>query len=44
MHIELPEKRYYAIGEVAKAFKVNTTKACTSVDTQDIPPDPANNR
>jgi len=25
MHIELPEKRYYAIGEVAKAFKVNTS-------------------
>ena len=25
MHIELPEKRYYAIGEVAKAFGVNTS-------------------
>jgi DNA-binding transcriptional MerR regulator len=25
MHIELPEKRYYGIGEVAKAFKVNTS-------------------
>lgn len=25
MHIELPEKRYYAIGEVAKAFNVNTS-------------------
>ena len=25
MQIELPEKRYYAIGEVAKAFKVNTS-------------------
>ncbi len=25
MHIELPEKRYYNIGEVAKAFKVNTS-------------------
>ncbi|NNE33251.1 MAG: MerR family transcriptional regulator [Winogradskyella sp.] len=25
MHIDLPEKRYYAIGEVAKAFKVNTS-------------------
>ena len=25
MHIELPEKRYYAIGEVAKVFKVNTS-------------------
>ena len=25
MHIELPEKRYYSIGEVAKAFKVNTS-------------------
>ncbi|WP_044403016.1 MerR family transcriptional regulator [Lacinutrix sp. Hel_I_90] len=25
MQIELPEKRYYAIGEVAKAFDVNTS-------------------
>ena len=25
MHIELPEKRYYGIGEVARAFKVNTS-------------------
>ncbi len=25
MHIDLPEKRYYAIGEVAKAFDVNTS-------------------
>jgi DNA-binding transcriptional MerR regulator len=25
MFIELPEKRYYAIGEVAKAFNVNTS-------------------
>lgn len=25
MHIELPEKRYYAIGEVANAFNVNTS-------------------
>jgi len=25
MHIELPEKRYYSIGEVAKAFEVNTS-------------------
>ncbi|MBD0833631.1 MerR family transcriptional regulator [Aestuariibaculum sediminum] len=25
MHIELPEKRYYSIGEVAKAFQVNTS-------------------
>jgi len=25
MHVELPEKRYYAIGEVAKAFDVNTS-------------------
>ncbi len=25
MHIELPEKRYYGIGEVAKAFNVNTS-------------------
>jgi DNA-binding transcriptional MerR regulator len=25
MHIELPEKRYYGIGEVAKAFEVNTS-------------------
>ena len=25
MHIELPEKRYYSIGEVAKAFKVNAS-------------------
>jgi len=25
MDIELPEKRYYAIGEVAKAFNVNTS-------------------
>ena len=25
MQIDLPEKRYYAIGEVAKAFNVNTS-------------------
>lgn len=25
MHIELPEKRYYGIGEVAEAFGVNTS-------------------
>ncbi|WP_179343952.1 MerR family transcriptional regulator [Winogradskyella ursingii] len=25
MHIDLPEKRYYSIGEVAKAFKVNAS-------------------
>ena len=25
MQVELPEKRYYSIGEVAKAFKVNTS-------------------
>ena len=25
MHIDLPEKRYYKIGEVAKAFHVNTS-------------------
>jgi DNA-binding transcriptional MerR regulator len=25
MHIELPEKRYYKIGEVAKAFHVNAS-------------------
>ncbi len=25
MHIDLPDKRYYGIGEVAKAFKVNTS-------------------
>lgn len=25
MHIDLPEKRYYSIGEVAKAFNVNTS-------------------
>ncbi|MEL6917037.1 MAG: MerR family transcriptional regulator [Bacteroidota bacterium] len=25
MHVELPEKRYYGIGEVAKAFAVNTS-------------------
>jgi DNA-binding transcriptional MerR regulator len=25
MHIELPEKRYYGIGEVAKAFGVNAS-------------------
>lgn len=25
MHIELPEKRYYNIGEVASAFDVNTS-------------------
>ncbi|MFV0530479.1 MAG: MerR family transcriptional regulator [Flavobacteriales bacterium] len=25
MHIELPEKLYYTIGEVAQAFKVNTS-------------------
>ena len=25
MHIDLPEKRYYSIGEVAKAFHVNTS-------------------
>ena len=25
MHIDLPEKRYYSIGEVANAFGVNTS-------------------
>ena len=25
MHIDLPEKRYYGIGEVADAFDVNTS-------------------
>jgi DNA-binding transcriptional MerR regulator len=25
MHIDLPEKRYYGIGEVARAFNVNTS-------------------
>ncbi len=25
MYVELPEKRYYGIGEVAKAFRVNTS-------------------
>ncbi|SFW70135.1 transcriptional regulator [Sinomicrobium oceani] len=25
MHIQLPEKRYYSIGEVARAFQVNTS-------------------
>ena len=25
MHINLPEKRYYKIGEVAKAFQLNTS-------------------
>jgi len=25
MEIDLPEKRYYSIGELAKAFKVNTS-------------------
>ena len=25
MHIDLPEKRYYKIGEVASAFNVNTS-------------------
>ncbi len=25
MELDLPEKRYYGIGEVAKAFKVNTS-------------------
>ncbi|GHC48309.1 MerR family transcriptional regulator [Ulvibacter litoralis] len=25
MHVELPERRYYGIGEVAKAFDVNTS-------------------
>ena len=25
MHINLPEKRYYSIGEIAKAFDVNTS-------------------
>lgn len=25
MHIDLPDKRYYGIGEVAKAFGVNTS-------------------
>lgn len=25
MHLDLPEKRYYSIGEVAKAFDVNTS-------------------
>ncbi|MFL9845090.1 MerR family transcriptional regulator [Flavobacterium rhizosphaerae] len=25
MHLELPEKRYYSIGEIAKAFNVNAS-------------------
>lgn len=25
MHVQLPDKRYYSIGEVARAFKVNTS-------------------
>lgn len=25
MHVDLPEKRYYGIGEVARAFGVNTS-------------------
>ncbi|MDX1721074.1 MAG: MerR family transcriptional regulator, partial [Salegentibacter mishustinae] len=25
MHLNLPDKRYYGIGEVAEAFKVNTS-------------------
>ena len=25
MHLDLPEKRYYSIGEIAKAFNVNTS-------------------
>lgn len=25
MHVDLPEKRYYGIGEVARAFNVNTS-------------------
>ena len=25
MELNLPEKRYYSIGEIAKAFKVNTS-------------------
>ena len=25
MHVDLPEKRYYKIGEVAKAFNVNAS-------------------
>ncbi len=25
MHVDLPEKRYYGIGEVARAFEVNTS-------------------
>ena len=25
MHVDLPEKRYYSIGEVAKAFNVKTS-------------------
>ncbi len=25
MHVDLPQKRYYKIGEVAKAFNVNTS-------------------
>ena len=25
MHINLPEKRYYSIGEIAKALNVNTS-------------------
>lgn len=25
MHLELPEKRYYSIGEVSRAFNVNTS-------------------
>ncbi|HBB48338.1 MAG TPA: transcriptional regulator [Flavobacteriaceae bacterium] len=25
MHVDLPDKRYYSIGELAKAFEVNTS-------------------
>jgi len=25
MHVNLPDKRYYSIGELAKAFEVNTS-------------------
>ena len=32
MHLELPTKRYYSIGEIAKAFDVN---AKTYLKTQD---------
>jgi hypothetical protein len=33
MHIELPDKRYYSIGEIAKAFDVNVHIRFGTVNT-----------